>query len=80
MRPFPSGLLFRADHPSRVTLRNNDWITLLDEMDSHIADLRKYYPEDQGYAQILENIANEIYGQLQTGEDPRPSFDEIEEL
>lgn len=81
MRQFSlDGKMFRADHPSRVTLRNNDWIVLLDEMDDRIKEMRKYYPEGDEYYQSLELIIEEIYGQLQVGEDPRPSLDEIEEL
>jgi hypothetical protein len=61
--------LFRADHPSRVILSNEEWIELLDQVDEYIKFLR-YDMHDEAKIAKIEPIFENIYGQLATGAPP----------
>lgn len=68
---------FIADNVSTVKLTNEEWLTVIDELDD-LVSAHRYARRDQGRADMVEELAQRIYQQLKNG--PVPEFPEVEVL
>ena len=70
---------FIADNISSVKLSNEEWLTVIDELDDLVSEHR-YAKRDQRRADMVEELAQRIYQQLKNGPVPDPEFPEVEVL
>jgi hypothetical protein len=68
---------FIADNVSKVRLTNEEWLTLIDELDELVAELR-YARQAKQRADLIEQLTQQIYEQLKNGPVPDADFPAVE--